>query len=72
MSRTEALQAELAGSLRLLDHPLIQHKLSLLRDRDTPPGQFRQFSDAAGLRAGNARCSAGKGFERDIGQALPT
>lgn len=43
MSRTEALRAELAGNLRLLDHPLIQHKLSLLRDRDTPPGQFRQL-----------------------------
>ncbi len=27
----------------ILDHPLIQHKLSLMRDRDTPTGLFRQL-----------------------------
>ena len=30
-------------SLQVLDHPLIQHKLSLMRDRRTPTIQFRQL-----------------------------
>ena len=30
-------------SLRVLDHPLIQHKLSLMRDKRTPTIQFRQL-----------------------------
>ena len=30
-------------NLRVLDHPLIQHKLSLLRDKRTPTIQFRQL-----------------------------
>lgn len=30
-------------SLTILDHPLIQHKLGLMRDRDTPTGKFRQL-----------------------------
>ena len=34
---------EAAEQLHLLEHPLIQHKLTLLRDRGTPPGQFRQL-----------------------------
>ncbi|MEM9744779.1 MAG: uracil phosphoribosyltransferase [Pseudomonadota bacterium] len=29
--------------LTLVDHPLVQHKLSLLRDRMTPTGTFRQL-----------------------------
>lgn len=27
----------------LVDHPLVQHKLSILRDRETPTGSFRQL-----------------------------
>lgn len=30
-------------SLTVVDHPLVQHKLSIMRDRDTPPGIFRQL-----------------------------
>lgn len=30
-------------SLRVLDHPLIQHKLSIMRDKRTPTIQFRQL-----------------------------
>jgi uracil phosphoribosyltransferase len=30
-------------SLRVLDHPLIQHKLSIMRDRRTPTIQFRRL-----------------------------
>ena len=30
-------------NLHVLDHPLIQHKLSLMRDKRTPTIQFRQL-----------------------------
>jgi len=30
-------------SLTILDHPLIQHKLTHMRDRRTPTVQFRQL-----------------------------
>lgn len=30
------------SDLLVVDHPLVQHKLSILRDRDTPTSQFRQ------------------------------
>ena len=29
--------------LTVVDHPLIQHKLTLMRDKDTPTSQFRQL-----------------------------
>ncbi len=29
-------------NVRLLDHPLLKHKISILRDKDTPTSQFRQ------------------------------
>ena len=29
-------------NVRLLDHPLFKHKISILRDKDTPTSQFRQ------------------------------
>jgi len=31
-------------NVTVVDHPLVQHKLSLLRDRHTPTGQFRQLA----------------------------
>lgn len=31
------------SDLLVVDHPLVQHKLSILRDRDTPTSQFRQL-----------------------------
>ena len=39
-------------NLRLLDHPLIQHKLTLLRDRGTPTIQFRQLMREVALLMG--------------------
>src|SRR5690606_1321541 len=39
-------------NLRLLDHPLIQHKLTLLRDRGTPTIQFRQLMREIALLMG--------------------
>jgi uracil phosphoribosyltransferase len=36
----------------LVDHPLVQHKLSLLRARDTPTGMFRQLMREVGLLLG--------------------
>ena len=35
--------------LRIVDHPLVQHKLSLMRARDTPTGVFRQLMREVGL-----------------------
>jgi uracil phosphoribosyltransferase len=32
-------------NLVVVDHPLVQHKLGLLRDRDTPTQVFRQLVD---------------------------
>lgn len=36
-------------NLRLLDHPLVQHKLTLLRQRDTSTGEFRRLAREIGL-----------------------
>ena len=35
--------------LRIVDHPLVQHKLSLMRARDTPTGTFRLLMREVGL-----------------------
>lgn len=32
----------MTGTLTIIDHPLVQHKLTLLRDRRTPTGDFRR------------------------------
>jgi uracil phosphoribosyltransferase len=39
-------------NLTIVDHPLVQHKLSLMRDRDTPTGVFRQLMREVGLLLG--------------------
>lgn len=39
-------------SLTVLDHPLVRHKLSLIRDRDTRPVLFRQLLREIGLLMG--------------------
>ena len=31
------------GNLTVVDHPLVQHKLTLMRDKDTPSAVFRQL-----------------------------
>ena len=31
------------GCLTVVDHPLVQHKLSLMRDRNTPTAEFRRL-----------------------------
>ncbi len=33
------------GEVILIDHPLIQHKLTLIRDKDTGPKEFRELVD---------------------------
>jgi uracil phosphoribosyltransferase len=40
------------GSVTVIDHPLVQHKLSLLRKRDTPTGKFRQLCREISLLLG--------------------
>ena len=38
------------GTLHVLNHPLIQHKLSILRDKETSVKEFRELiSEIAGL-----------------------
>lgn len=38
------------ANLRVFDHPLIQHKLTIARDRRTPPADFRRLlNEIAGL-----------------------
>ena len=32
-----------ASRVTLVDHPLVQHKLSILRDKNTGTNQFRQL-----------------------------
>lgn len=39
-------------NLHILSHPLIQHKLSLMRDRDTPTNHFRQLMKEIALLMG--------------------
>jgi uracil phosphoribosyltransferase len=38
--------------LRIVGHPLVQHKLSLMRAQDTPTGAFRQLMREVGLLLG--------------------
>ncbi len=33
----------MSDHLRIVDHPLVQHKLTIMRDRDTPTAVFRQL-----------------------------
>ena len=35
--------------LHVVDHPLVQHKLTLLRDKETGTSQFRQLLKEIGL-----------------------
>jgi uracil phosphoribosyltransferase len=43
-------QSDAFASLRIFDHPLIQHKLSIVRDRATGPADFRRLlNEIAGL-----------------------
>ncbi len=36
--------SEHARAVNVVDHPLVAHKLSILRDRDTPHGDFRRLA----------------------------
>ncbi len=46
------MTARTFASLSVVDHPLLQRDLAVLRDRDTPPGLFRErLSDAATILA---------------------
>jgi uracil phosphoribosyltransferase len=38
-----------AGSVTLIDHPLVQHKLTLLRRTDTPTAEFRRLLREIGI-----------------------
>ena len=42
----------MAHQVNLIDHPLIQHKLSLMRRRETPTATFRQLVSEIALLLG--------------------
>lgn len=37
------------GIVRIIDHPLVQHKLSLMRDKNTGTKQFRELTEELGM-----------------------
>ncbi|MDR3085454.1 MAG: uracil phosphoribosyltransferase, partial [Christensenellaceae bacterium] len=37
------------GRLFVMDHPLIQHKLTFLRDKETGPKEFRELLNEIGM-----------------------
>lgn len=37
------------GTLHVIDHPLIQHKLAIIRDKETGPKEFRELVDEVSL-----------------------
>ena len=46
----KSTDAAALANVRLIDHPLVQHKLTLMRRRDTPFAQFRRLlSEIASL-----------------------
>ena len=40
------------GTLHLVDHPMIQHKLTIMRDRDTDTKDFRELLNEIALLLG--------------------
>ena len=40
------------GKLTIVDHPLVQHKISLLRDEQTGPKEFRELGHELGMLMG--------------------
>ena len=39
---TSPRKGEISVSLIIVDHPLIQHKLTIIRDKNTSPKKFRE------------------------------
>ena len=44
------------GNVTVVDHPLVQHKLSLMRRRDTDTAKFRVLLREISLLLGYAEC----------------
>ena len=40
------------GEVRVIDHPLVQHKLTLMRRKETPTGAFRQLLEEISMLMG--------------------
>ena len=40
------------STLHVIDHPLIQHKLSIMRDKNTPTNEFKQLLDEISMLMG--------------------
>ena len=54
------------GKVHVIDHPLVQHKLSLMRDKDTPSANFRRLLREIGLLLGYDATRDLPLVERDI------
>lgn len=37
------------ATVHVLDHPMIQHKLTLIRDKDTGPKEFRELIEEVAM-----------------------
>ena len=40
------------SKFQVIEHPLIQHKLSIMRDKNTPTGEFKQLLDEISMLMG--------------------
>ena len=40
------------STFHLVDHPLIQHKLTIMREKDTPTSEFKQLLDEISMLMG--------------------
>src|ERR1044071_8151133 len=43
MAGALVLSGDMAGTVHVIDHPLVQHKLSLMRSKDTSTSTFRNL-----------------------------
>ena len=53
-------------NVTILDHPLIQHKISLLRNKNTGTNEFRSLTDEIAMLMGYEALRANKLFSLSI------
>ena len=54
--------------VEIVDHPLIQHKISLLRDRNTGTKEFRDLVSEIAMRGSRGRDPRGSGPHQGPGR----
>jgi uracil phosphoribosyltransferase len=50
------ISADMAGTVHVIDHPLVQHKLSLMRSKETSTGTFRNLLREISMLLGYEVC----------------